>query len=142
MEETIFKLEGHNGDYFCLEGWPLSMGYSSDGGISIEANLYVSVGVFQINGAKVYLSTTLLEKLFQDLYLMHGSLSGQAYYKPQFDDELQFDISILKGGKLQLKGVYQEYSYNFSLMKFEMESDQTFLANSLLELKKFLGHDF
>lgn len=118
------------------------MGYSSDGGISIEANLYVSVGVFQINGAKVYLSTTLLEKLFQDLYLMHGSLSGQACYKPQFDDELQFDISILKGGKLQLKGGYQEYSYNFSLMKFEMESDQTFLANSLLELKKFLGHDF
>lgn len=73
---------------------------------------------------------------------MYGSLSGQACYKPQFDDELQFDISILKGGKLQLKGVYQEYSYNFSLMKFEMESDQTFLANSLLELKKFLGHDF
>ncbi len=69
---------------------------------------------------------------------MHGSLSGQAGYKPQFDDELQFDISMLKGGKLQLKGVYQEYSYDFSLMKFEMESDQTFLAQPLLDLKSFL----
>lgn len=83
IEETIFRLEGYYGDYFCLEACPLSMGYSSDGGISIEASLYVSAGFFQINGAKVYLSTVLLEKFFKDLDFMYGSLSGQVCYKPR-----------------------------------------------------------
>lgn len=73
---------------------------------------------------------------------MYGSLSGQVYYKPRLDDELQFKITMLKGGKLQLKGAYQEYSYDFSLMKFEIESDQIFLAQPLMDFKKFLSHNF
>lgn len=115
------------------------MGYSPDGGISIEARLFVNAGVFRVDGAKVYLSTFLLEKFFKELFFMYGSLSGQACYHPQFEDSLQFQIIALKGGKLQIIGIYQEYRDDFSLMKFEIESNQTFIAHPLKDLKKFLS---
>lgn len=140
MEEVIFRLKGYNGEYFCLKGWLLSMGCSADGGISIEANLYQKTGVYQINGGKLFLSTYLLENFLADIQTCYKTLSGQASYKADYDEELIFQILMERGGNLILLGTYQEHLTTFSSLRFEMASDQTFLATAIRDLETFLSH--
>lgn len=137
-EEVIFRLEGYDGDHFCLKGWPLNYGENGAGGMDIEAVLTLKMSYFQLNDAPVVLSTDLLKTWLQDLRVAYLTLKGQSHYKSYYDD-LICQIKMTKGGQLLIQGIYREYHGDFSSLQFEMASDQTFLAKAIKDLETFLS---
>lgn len=139
MEEVIFRLKGYDGEYFCLKGWPLNYGENGAGGIDIEASLSLNMGYFQITDAPLILSTDLLEKWLKGLTKSYLTLVGQNNYHSYYGD-LRCQVTMKTGGKIIICGIYRELFSAFSSLRFEMASDQTFLATAIKDLETFLSH--
>ncbi|WP_153049320.1 hypothetical protein, partial [Streptococcus suis] len=124
IKETIFKLEGHNGDYFCLQGQPVSQDENGAGGKDIAAKLSLSMGYYQV------------ENWRNELTLVYQTLKGQASYHSYYKN-IAFTIEAEMGGRLRFSGIYQEYCDDFASLAFEMNTDQSYLPQVLADIDAF-----
>ncbi len=137
MEETIFRLEGHNGDYFCLQGQPVSQDENGVGGKDIAAKLSLSIGYYQVTAAPVLISTDLLENWHNELTSVYQTLRGQASYHSYYKN-ISFTIEAETGGRMRFSGVYKGYYDDFASLAFEMNTNQSYLLKVLADMNAFL----
>ena len=102
------------------------------GGYDCDGMLEIRCGHFHIWGDLVF-STGQVWQLYQELRKAYGALTGQARFASS-EGNLNFTITFTSRGHWVLEGTYREDTPSRNKLKFEMESDQSYLVETLAQL--------
>lgn len=141
----IFCLNGNENEKISLElneviGFPDDI--SHDGGYDILCTLKIDVGCYHVLCERYYSATGALYKFSDELKECYKNLTGQAKYRMMWENDLVFTVSMTSSGHAVVTGTFQEIPNKKSILKFEMETDQScFLPviEAINDLKKTYG---
>ena len=141
----IFTLNGYENEKISLElnevlGFPDITSY--EGGYDIICTLIIDVGCYHVLYERYYSATGALYNFSNKLKECYQNLEGQAEYRLLLDNDLEFTISMTLSGHAVVTGTFQERPDKDSILRFEMETDQScFLPviHGIDDLKKTYG---
>ena len=140
MKENMvaFDIKGSNGriklEIVEVYGFPEMTSFR--GGYDIRCKLTINVGVYSVSTENYFSCTGALNKFYLDLQTCYKSLNGVANYKVDFpENELKLNLNF-KDGKVFIVGSYRDDVMNNNMLNFEFNSDQSYFANVLKDLKK------
>jgi hypothetical protein len=124
----IFCLNGYENDKISLElnevlGFPGNTSY--EGGYDIICTLKIDVGCYHVRCERYYSATGALYKFSNKLKECYKNLVGQAEYRLLLENDLVFTISMTSSGHAVVTGIFQERPDKDSILRFEMETDQS-----------------
>ena len=136
MEE--FKIIGSNGHllikFIDVYGFPDKTCHW--GGYDTQSSLEISCSGYSVKSF-LCLSTGNVYELYKRFENCFENLEGEAYFE-SYESNLKFEMKFDKTGKVNISGKYIE---NYSIkneLKFELQSDQSYLSKTLSELKNIL----
>jgi hypothetical protein len=141
----IFSLNGYENEMICLElnevlGFPDTTSY--EGGYDIICTLKIDVGCYHVLCKRYYSATGALYNFSSKLKECYQNLDGQAEYRLLLENDLVFTVSMTSSGHAVVNGTFQERTDKDSILRFEMETDQScFLSviQAINDLKKTYG---
>lgn len=141
MGVTIFCLGGYNGEKILLEfrediGFPNET--SIDGGYDILCSLQIDAGVYHAVEDRYYSSTGALNKFLTELKEINNKLNGEAEYQVLYEDYLSFKVLMSTRGHASIIGRFRADFMLKNVLEFEIETDQTFFADTIQSLEIFL----
>lgn len=98
----------------------------------------IKSGNYSVQG-EVWFSTGQVFKFYDQLQKYLHELEGTATFTNN-ETNLKFDLDFHKLGQISIQGSFQEFPDLENELHFEIESDQSFLASTLPELKKMVDH--
>jgi hypothetical protein len=117
-------------DFLEVFNFPESICYY--GGYDVKANIKINVGSFLVESA-LYTSTGELYDFFQSLTRCNEELRGTAIFQ-NYENNLQMAIQYDELGHVRITGSFLELEGSNNELKFEIYSDQTFIAKTLVQL--------
>ena len=102
-------------------------GYDIIGEIEIQCDNYIVKGGLNYSTGDIYDFYIQLNQIF-------NSLNGNAKFY-SYEDQLSFFVNVDKKGHISIEGEYREDLVNATKLIFELECDQSYLKDSLIELK-------
>jgi hypothetical protein len=114
-------------------GFPNQTSY--EGGYDFVGTLNICVGCYNVHCEKFYSSTGILYRLLIGLNHCYASLSGIAEYKHLLEKNLVFTLEMTQNGRALVSGTFMEYYHINNSLTFEMETDQTCIADAIRGLK-------
>ncbi|MBS1772214.1 MAG: hypothetical protein JST82_05095 [Bacteroidetes bacterium] len=130
-----FSIIGDHGNYIKLSFknvWGFPNQTSWLGGYDLNVILQVKSYNFSGNG-DYYTSTGEIYQFYKQLETCNESLSGIAEYESQ-ESPIKFTIQYTDFGHVTISGICEDI-YNNNKLKFKFESDQSFIQQTLIELK-------
>ena len=107
-------------------------GYDAEGIVEIKSGNYYVLGEMWFSTGDVYKFYTQLEKCYRDL-------KGKATFW-NYETSLKLEIVINHLGQIVLQGYFKERTLLENELQFEIESDQSFLSSTLVDLRRFVDH--
>lgn len=141
-----FCLNGYNGEKISMTidevlGFPNQTSY--EGGYDTIGVLEIRAGGYHVISERYFSATGALYRFIEELKICYETLDGKAIYKLQLENDLIFTISMVGRGRAIIKGEYQERPDIQNILKFEIETDQTFfpaIIKSVEKLKLFMDN--
>lgn len=141
----IFCLNGYENEKISLQlnevlGFPDATSY--EGGYDIICTLKIDVGCYHARCERYYSATGALYKFANKLKECYINLTGQAEYCLLLENDLVFTVTMTSFGHAVVTGTFQERPDKDSILRFEMETDQScFLPviEAINDLKKTYG---
>ena len=134
-----FKIAGKNG-FIRIEinevfGFPTETRFN--GGYDVKGKVEIKSGNYYVNEGELWFSTGQIFEFFIKLQNCYDKLDGNVIF---FNSESNFKIELefIKLGQIQIQGYFQEFPSIENILEFEFESDQSYLASTLVELKKIV----
>ena len=139
-EQEQFALRGEAGNYISfllteVYGFPAKTSFL--GGYEVRATADIKVGTFRAK-ADFATSTGEFYQLFQDLTSCNERLAGSVQYT-SFERELEVTAQYDVFGNVGILGIFQPSSQSGTLLEFVMQSDQTFVKETLIQLEKLVN---
>ncbi len=106
------------------------------GGYDAIADIEMSVGNLSAN-SKFYLSTGNIFTFYEELKECYEKLSGKAIFE-SYEKNLNFEVIFELTGKIRIAGNFIENHHSQNELKFELQSDQSYLPQTLLQLSKIV----
>lgn len=134
MEE--FSIIGENDNHIIIEftkvfGFPEKT--SHFGGYELQASLKIKSGNFNLKSS-YYTSTGELFMFYEQLKKINEKVSGKANYS-SYEANLKLDIEYDKLGHVNVSGSFIENTFYNNKLSFEFETDQTFITQTINDLK-------
>ncbi len=134
MEE--FTIKGENGNRIKLSfqevyGYPTFT--SHWGGYEVRAWLEIESGNFSVK-SNLWTATGEIYGFLQSLEVANKDLKGMVDFK-NYEKNLEFSITYLELGHTVVEGLYYELGQYENELKFEFSSDQSYLTQTIRELK-------
>lgn len=121
-------------------GFPEATSYES--GYDIICTLKIDVGCYHVVCERYYTATGALYNFSNKLKECYKNLEGQAEYRLLLENNLAVTVSMTSSGHAVVTGTFQERPDKDSILRFEMETDQScFLPviQAIDDLKKTYG---
>jgi len=116
-------------------GFPEQTSY--EGGYDFKGDLDIIIGSYEVHCKNnFYSSTGMLYRLLLSLTDCYNSLEGTATYKHLYEDDFKFSLTMTNYGHAVVEGAFQERADLPNKFVFQMETDQTYILNTIGELKK------
>jgi hypothetical protein len=133
-----FTLIAENG-HFSLKitevfGFPKST--SHWGGYDTHSVLDIRSSNYLVRGS-LFISTGELYTFYEQLKKCFASLVGSAKLISS-EDNLRLEVTFDEVGHVTTKGAYKEQHFEGNELLFEMTSDQTYLSQTLIDLKNIV----
>lgn len=141
----IFSLNGYENEKISLElneVLRFQDTTSYEGGYDIICTLKIDVGCYHVLYERYYSATGVLYNFSNKLKACYQSLVGQAEYRLLLENDLEFTVTMTSSGHAVVTGTFQERPDKNSILRFEMETDQSsFLSviQGINDLKKTYG---
>ncbi|MBW8361090.1 MAG: hypothetical protein K0M56_02750 [Kaistella sp.] len=111
------------------------------GGYDAKAKIEIKSGNFQVNSS-FYTSTGELFLLYESLKESNELLKGKVLYK-NYEENTFISLTYDNLGHIIIEGSFSEENLLYNVLKYEFNSDQSYIKYSLLELdiiaKKYGG---
>jgi len=141
----IFCLNGYENEKISHElnevlGFPDATSY--EGGYDILCTLKIDVGCFHVKCERYYSATGALYNFSNKLKSCYQNLIGEAEYRLLLENDLVFTVTMTSSGHAVVTGDFQKRADKDSILRFEMETDQScFLSviQAIDELEKTYG---
>lgn len=131
-----FIIKGDNGflkiEFFEVFGFPNETCHF--GGYDTKSIVEINSGSFKVKSG-VYCSTGEIFEFYEQLLKTNEQLKGSAYlrnYEHNLNAEVKYDIN----GRVTIFGSFREVSEFNNLLEFEFSSDQSYIQQTLIDLKK------
>ena len=108
------------------------------GGYDAEGITEIKSGNYFVNG-ELWFSTGQVFEFYTQLQKCYHELKGKATFSSS-EKNLKFELDINKLGQIIIQGYFQELASEENILQFEFESDQSYLEQTLQELKKIVDH--
>ena len=130
-----FEIKGDNG-FLKIEikevfGFPNRT--SHFGGYECRADIHIKIPSYQVEG-NFYTSTGEIFKFYNELEKCQIVLKGKAEYSTM-ENNLEMIIKYNDLGRTEISGRFQQYMDAVNCLEFEINSDQSFIKNTLDELE-------
>jgi len=124
-----FKIAGKNG-FIRIEinevfGFPTETRFN--GGYDVKGKVEIKSGNYYVNEGELWFSTGQIFEFFIKLQKCYDKIDGNV-----------IELEFIKLGQIQIQGYFQEFPSIENILEFEFESDQSYLASTLVELKKIV----
>jgi hypothetical protein len=132
-----FSIKGENGDYLKISlkevhGFPEST--SPFGGYDIDSFIEIKVGSYSVQG-NLWITTGNIYDFFNGLQRCQKSVKGSASLR-SYENNLSLTINYDQNGHTLVSGEFIELNYKLNSLKFQIESDQSFINETLSQLKR------
>ncbi|MGG3452302.1 hypothetical protein ABER98_21125 [Domibacillus aminovorans] len=135
-----FVVKGKNGfiriELHKASGYPEDTshfgGYDAEGIAEIKSGNYYVLGELWFTTGEVYEFYKQLEKCYREL-------TGSAVFWNS-ESSLKIEVIFNNLGQVILQGYFKEEPHLENELQFEIESDQSFLASTVEELKRFVDY--
>ncbi|MGL1889094.1 MAG: hypothetical protein OCD76_21455 [Reichenbachiella sp.] len=107
------------------------------GGYDTKSTIEIVCSNYKVLG-ELYISTGEIYNFYQNLQKCHKSLSGEAYLR-SYESNLEMKLVFDNLGHVEISGTFQEVHMERTELKFELETDQSYLTQTLTELSNI--HD-
>ena len=137
---TAFCLMGNNG-YDKIEititelmGFPERTSF--EGGYDFKGTLTICVGSYNVRFNNYFSTTGILYNLLTSLVPCYNSLEGTAEYRHMYEKSFYFTLKMTRTGHAMIEGVFREYPHLPNNLVFQFETDQTYIQDTIRELKQ------
>lgn len=107
---------------------------SFEGGYTFKGLLSIGSGAYQVINAEIWLTTGLLAQLYEQLKEAYETLKGKIVFT-HYEGSLFVEMELKKSGQLMIEGSFQEFPSKNVKLNFEFQLDQSYLVETLKELK-------
>jgi hypothetical protein len=108
---------------------------SYSGGYDAEVLLEMKCGSCNIK-TQYWTSTGAIYLFYKEAKQCNDILTGSASYASNYEGDLTFTLTYLELGHIKLEGRYQDYNGGgYNEFNFEFETDQSYMQQTLAELK-------
>jgi len=133
--EDEFEIKGNG--YFKLlitrvHGFPEDISYH--GGYEIECLLEIDSEGFKVTTSEFWASTGELLEFYNQLKKTNSELSGTAYFRT-YEYNLILTVNYDVNGHVSVIGEYRYWGDN---LKFKIDSDQSYIQHTLIQLQKII----
>ncbi|WP_047154065.1 WapI family immunity protein [Aneurinibacillus tyrosinisolvens] len=136
-----FEIAGKNGfiriEFNEVFGFPKQTSYL--GGYDVEGKIEIKSRNYYVKEAKLWFSTGQVYEFFIRIQECYNLLKGNATFSDS-ENNLEFSLSFIKLGHIHIQGRFQELGHEENILKFEFESDQSYLSSTLQQLKNIVEH--
>jgi len=108
------------------------------GGYDAQGITEIKSGNYYVKG-ELWFSTGEVYEFYKQLERCYRELKGEATFW-NAEANLRIDIKFNRLGQIIIQGYFKEQTHQGNELQFEIESDQSFLATTLQQLKKFVDH--
>ncbi len=105
-------------------------GYDTQASIELKIDGYHVKSIFCTSTGELY-------NFYESLKEANKSLSGKLDYS-SYEGNLNLTLTYNDIGQINISGIYIESHHLENQLKFEFESDQSFIAKSLLDLESII----
>ena len=112
-------------------------GPSFFGGYDVDGSVNIKCGPYRAHGPLLF-STGQVWQFYTELLNAYRDLAGQARFCSS-ESNLKFALTFTTRGHWVLEGTYQENVIRESRLRFEIESDQSYLAEPLAQMAQFVA---
>ena len=103
-----------------------------------EFNVNAKSGCFIVQNKIVWVHKNDLFNFYKKLQDCYDKLQGEVESKFEYDEEIKLKLSFNKLGQVKVECAFFDYSEFSGKCYMEFVTDQTFIAESLKELKEIL----
>ena len=103
------------------------------GGYDVQARIEIKSGRFQVTSI-FYVSTGEVYELYEHLKICNQNLIGLVEFA-RYEKALKLSIEHTTLGHVTISGIFQDAD---NQLKFEFDSDETFMSNTLIELERLV----
>lgn len=107
------------------------------GGYDARGTITIDCGAYQVHGPLSF-STGEVWQFYTDLRTAYDALTGQAPFCSSVTN-LDFTLRFVSRGHWILEGIYQEHLHLPTRLLFTLESDQSYLVDTLAQLADFVS---
>ncbi|MCP2043399.1 hypothetical protein [Pontibacter sp. HSC-36F09] len=137
MEE--FSIKGDNGNHLKISfqevyGFPEST--CNWGGYEVRSSIEIKSNNFMVKST-LWTSTGELHDFFKRLEACNKEIKGTANFT-NYESNLEFVVTYDELGHVNIKGKFEEFTENDNELKFEFNSDQSYLSLTLEELRQIV----
>ena len=135
-----FKLEGYDGKIglYIEEVFGFPNERSFHGGYDMKGKLIIEVGCYKVDYDNYYFSTSNLSNFLSELESCYEVLSGSAQYKDDYEQDLMFELEMKESGHTKIVGSFQSNLAIGNELKFELNSDQSYLVYTIEDIRNVL----
>ena len=103
------------------------------GGYDTKSTIEIKSGNYYVKG-EFYTSTGELFEFYEQLTDCYDRVNGSAKFLSS-EQNLDLTVEFNEQGHIRVFGTFSEYAHRINELKFEFETDQTFITSTLNELQ-------
>jgi hypothetical protein len=102
-------------------------------------SLNIKCHEYFVESGTVYLDSRVLSEFARDLEKSQINLNGVAKLYHEYEKNFELEIVFLKLGQVTVQGKYYGNYYNGTELTFNFETDQTFIGNTIRDIKSLVA---
>ncbi len=134
-----FSLYGYNGENISItidEVFRYPDESSYEGGYDVKCSIKIKAGGYTATSFDFYTATGTIFRFEEDLKKCYESLKGIAKYEMWLEKNLSFNVTMTGKGHGIICGTFQELMCRDNILKFEIETDQSFLKDTIEDIEQ------
>jgi len=136
-----FEIEGKMGfiriEFIEVFGFPEQTCYL--GGYEVKGKVEIKSGNYYVKDAELWFSTGQVYEFFVQLHKCYFDLKGGVTFL-ESENNFKFDLSFNGLGQINIRGYFQELASEENILQFEFDSEQSYLATTLHQLKGIVDY--
>ncbi|MDQ0362458.1 WapI family immunity protein [Breznakia pachnodae] len=107
-----------------------------DGGFGFQGVLYIECNGFKLKDDSFHSTSEATRKFLEELQNIYNNLKGEANYRSDYEDNLNLNIKMGQCGHVMIAVDYRDYSLENIKISFQTDTDQTYLLETITNLKE------
>jgi hypothetical protein len=109
------------------------------GGYNVKGKIEIMSGNYYVKNAELWFSIGQIFEFFVQLQKCYNELKGCATFS-EAENILKVELIFNRIGKVNIQGYFQELTHQENILHFEIESNQSYMASTLSQLKNIVDH--